>query len=42
MSNTMSAPVSGAGFARGKVARMFVAALVPFGAFVNEHTLKRR
>jgi len=28
-------------FARGEVARMAVAALVPFGAFVNERALRR-
>jgi integral membrane protein len=32
--------VSGGGFARGEVPRMVVAALVSFGAFVNERALK--
>jgi len=34
--------VSGGGWARGEVTRMIVAALVPFGAFVNERALARR
>lgn len=34
--------VSAGGWSRGETARMFIAAFIPFGAFVNERALARR
>jgi integral membrane protein len=39
---TLIQTVSGADFPRPDVIRMVVAAFIPFGAFLNERTLRRR
>src|SRR4051794_29221736 len=39
---TLIETVSGADFPRPDVVRMVVAAFIPFGAFLNEHALRRR
>jgi integral membrane protein len=39
---TLIETISGADFPRADVARMVVAAFIPFGAFLNERALRRR